>query len=555
MGGAGALRHGSAVSPALRGRGWRLVGLGLLVTVAALVTISSGSTPVAMAHAVLVRSLPAAQAQLDASPPAIDLWFSEPLEAAFSTFEVLDAAGRPRIVDGIAVDATDAHHLAGLPRRLPGGVYTVAYRTVSQLDGHEWSGTFAFTVLNADGSVPSGGAFAADVERGSAPAHVTGRWLMFLGLAVLLGGAVLVLLDGAGRRGATDAAGRDAALLYRRLALATLPLLLGGALLVLVNQVIALDGRLGELLLGTRFGAWWLARASVIAAVGTALAVAAVRASASRDKEQRWLAIVLPALAGVGMGTITANSHAAAAPGVAWALLFDLVHFVTAGVWVGGLVALAALLWRGRGREPRHAEALLRHWVVPFSTVAAISVFTLALTGTLRAFGELPTAAALVDTPYGRWLLAKLALITPILGVAWVNRRTLRRTGTSALSSVARLRRLVALEAGIALLVLLSVAVLGQVPTARGVAGAPDGAVGGTAQDFNGIAAAGDLTAHLQVSPATLGSNLLRAHVYRPDGGDVGVIERVRFTVAASAGGGGQQLEALPEGNGDLGRR
>ena len=45
----------------------------------------------------------------------------------------------------------------------------------------------------------------------------------------------------------------------------------------------------------------------------------------------------------------------------------------------------------------------------------------------------------------------------------------------------------------------------------------------------------GDLFMHYQVTPARVGTNEMRVHLYRGDGSDAGVFERVRFTIAAMA--------------------
>ena len=83
---------------------------------------------------------------------------------------------------------------------------------------------------------------------------MTARWFQFLGFSLLVGAALLVLLDRNWRGGEYDGLARDAATLYRGLALASLPLLLGGAALALVDQSIALDAPPLEVLSGTRFG-------------------------------------------------------------------------------------------------------------------------------------------------------------------------------------------------------------------------------------------------------------------------------------------------------------
>ncbi len=219
-------------------------------------------------------------------------------------------------------------------------------------------------------------------------------------------------------------------------------------------------------------------------------------------------------------------------PAAPRAILFDLVHFVTAGVWVGGLLGMALLLWRWASRDRAYAEAVVRRWMAPFSTVAAYSIFILTFTGVLRSFGELPTASALVSTNYGRWLLIKLAVIVVALVIALINRRTLEGKAASEAKAV-NLKRLVGVEAGVAIAVMLTVAVLGQTPTPRGLASPTAAVTAGTVTDYNAIREAGDLTAHLQVSPARLGPNQLRVHVYHADGSDPGEITKVRLTLSA----------------------
>jgi hypothetical protein len=92
------------------------------------------------------------------------------------------------------------------------------------------------------------------------------------------------------------------------------------------------------------------------------------------------------------------------------------VHALTAGIWVGGLVAIAAL---GRAVEPRGLHK--------FSTVAMASVLTLIATGTLNALRHLSAVDQLWQTRYGFTLLIKLALVAGTIAVASVSRRRLQQ--------------------------------------------------------------------------------------------------------------------------------
>ncbi|WP_238071928.1 CopD family protein, partial [Rhodococcus zopfii] len=95
--------------------------------------------------------------------------------------------------------------------------------------------------------------------------------------------------------------------------------------------------------------------------------------------------------------------------------LLDAVHVLAAGLWVGVLVALA-LTVRSRGAWAR---------LLPrYSTLAVWCVVALVATGVIDAAVRLGSVSALVDTGYGRIVLAKAVLLAGLVGVASWWRRT-----------------------------------------------------------------------------------------------------------------------------------
>ena len=111
---------------------------------AAVVTVPAWARPVD-AHAVLVRSAPAARATLSTAPDRVQLWFNERLEPAFSSASVWSAAG-------VQVDRQDARVGPDDPKRLSvtlaplkAGAYTIRYRVLS-VDGHVVDSSFSFTI-------------------------------------------------------------------------------------------------------------------------------------------------------------------------------------------------------------------------------------------------------------------------------------------------------------------------------------------------------------------------------------------------------------------------
>jgi putative copper export protein len=138
--------------------------------------------------------------------------------------------------------------------------------------------------------------------------------------------------------------------------------------------------------------------------------------------------------------------HAAAVQPPAGAEFADALHVLSAGLWAGGILALATLKppdgWRG-------AEA--RMLLDRFGGVALIAFAVTALTGVLRATEQLHGLSDLWQTPYGVVLALKavgVAIMLVLSSLAW--RRGL---------PVARV------EAGLMVLVVAATAILASFPT------------------------------------------------------------------------------------------
>jgi methionine-rich copper-binding protein CopC len=99
-----------------------------------------------MAHAMLDRSVPRVGSTVKASPGRVELWFTQPLEPAFSSVKVLDATGRQVDRGDPKVDSGDPEHLSVSVSALPTGRYRVVWRVIS-VDTHATEGDFTFDVV------------------------------------------------------------------------------------------------------------------------------------------------------------------------------------------------------------------------------------------------------------------------------------------------------------------------------------------------------------------------------------------------------------------------
>ena len=502
------------------------------------------------AHALLVRSLPAANAALAAPPPTIELWFSEELEPQFSQAYLVDTAGTEIGRGSATVDPADPKHLTLPLPALGPGIYTVVYRTLSRADGHEWLGSFPLTILRPDGSHahakgPSVGVSAQNQGKAlPTPLQFLSRWLGLIGGMLAFGACCFVrFAPKAADSAATQAVMRAVQRAIKLTLLVGISLLLAGSWLQLAIQVRALGdrGALTDLLLQTRSGNLLLSRQLLAGG----LLFVTIKGFAQRSGIW-WLGFVLSSLILV---TFSVGSHAAGVVGSGWAILGDLIHLTAAALWLGGLVLLAYLCWQLR--QPRQEEARLTQQIVRrFSIVATLAVFVLVVTGLFSSLVQLDAVNLLWRSTYGWLLLAKVGLVLVTLGLALRNHRLVRRPQAvgSAWSGddYRTFQRQLWGESCLGLLIMLVVALLVQTPIPQPATSTEASA----AAYFDAILTADDLTIHLQISPNQVGENRYTAHLYHADNSPIGEVQLVRLTLVHQSGELGQTMVALePQGD------
>jgi putative copper resistance protein D len=280
-------------------------------------------------------------------------------------------------------------------------------------------------------------------------------WLRAAGLVgqvVAVGGAIfaLVVLRGGQGRHVSPALGR--ALGLTAIGATVAALAQGGLLAALVATLGDADsGWPTAALLGSSVGAGALARVGAAVAVLVG-ALALHRAPASRMRA----ALLLGAAVALGL-TGTFASHAIGRlDGRAWLLAVTALHQAAAGAWVGGLVCAALLAVRA---DP----AATRAWLRPFSTVAAVSVGMLALSGLALCLAYVVTPELAVGTSYGSMVLTKTVMFGALLVMGALNHRAVH--GHVA-PDPARLSRRLEVEAGLAVVTVVLAASIGSAPPA-----------------------------------------------------------------------------------------
>ena len=118
-----------------------------------------------------------------------------------------------------------------------------------------------------------------------------------------------------------------------------------------------------------------------------------------------------------GLAACLSLSGHAIAQGLSTRLVLDMVHVLVASIWVGGLVQLWCMAPEARTRAGD---------VDRFSSVALVSFIALLATGAYATWSGLGhDADQLLDSQYGRTVLAKLALYAGTMPLAVLNKTTL----------------------------------------------------------------------------------------------------------------------------------
>jgi copper resistance protein C len=113
-----------------------------VLVIAAALCCAGGSRT--QAHAFLDRASPAVGSTVHTPPTEVRIQFTEPLEPAFSTARVEDAAGGT-VSTAARVDASERSVLVVTLGTLKPGRYKVIWKVLS-VDTHVTNGTFTFTV-------------------------------------------------------------------------------------------------------------------------------------------------------------------------------------------------------------------------------------------------------------------------------------------------------------------------------------------------------------------------------------------------------------------------
>lgn len=461
----------------------------------------------------LAASAPAAaHADFITSTPApYDIWNVAPAYVSVTVSEAVQP-GSPRI---IVTNGTNANVTSG-PTQLSASdpttfsvhllsgigpsVYTVTWSVISADDGHLTAGTFYFMVAYRNGTLP--GPFprtgALIQEQPIPPWDVALEGANFLGFAIAFGSTLVVALlwspvasADAGAGGKPPQQGFRELLGFARLGCLVFAAAAAG--LWAENVILAPPADPGGWV-----GSTYLISEVSQAVLGLVMALLLTHLLRRPGLTTGMDPAVWELLPALFLGFLVilaeaASSHSATS--AAWWPLgpvADAIHLYGAALWAGGLLALLRV--SARLREPTDPEfsiGLLR----AFSRLALLGVGLVVSAGAVLAVVLVGSLDAFISSGYGWVVLAKTALLAPLVALGAWNRRLLGQEpkGDATPDHVARVSRVVRAEAVLGAAILILAGLLATMN--------PAAAPGPANPTFTLDATAGGLYAIFQMNP------------------------------------------------------
>jgi copper transport protein len=385
---------------------------------------------------------------------------------------------------------------------LADGVYTVSWKALSAIDGHQTIGTYPFAV----GDVSASAIQSVGQSSGASLPFTAlfSKFLLLTSLAILLGQRLFITLVWNPALEKNQVATPGVWSTLYRIGLIGLLLSIGVGILSQAGQAAGSeltfpwdpDGQTGRILIETRLGIIWLVR--------LALAMFAVWLAAdSVSKLKNWIGFAVNLAL---LFTVTLTSHAATEARPLLPILGDWLHLLGMTFWFGGLV----YLFTGIRQIQNVDDASLRTKITSlltsrFSINAILFVALLGLTGFYAAYLRVGSWPALLTSLYGHVLLIKQAFVAGLLIIAAVNLLVVsprlnrdRQDQVADTGLVARFGKNVMLELTLASLLLVSVSFLTYIPPAKVVL--PN-------SDLRDETQVDDLSLNITISPGRVGQN------------------------------------------------
>lgn len=165
----------------------------------------------------------------------------------------------------------------------------------------------------------------------------------------------------------------------------------------------------------THYGGVWIAR------MGALLLLAFLKSVERYRDRGTFLFLMLSLILLVSMSA-SASGHASDAGDLSLPEIMDWLHLLAAGAWGGGLMVLSVSVLPDLIGRKEPIPALVSRVAARFSTMAGFAVGIAAITALYNAWKYVGSMNALLGTPYGWTIIAKIVLFLVLVNLGGFNR-------------------------------------------------------------------------------------------------------------------------------------
>ncbi len=384
----------------------------------------------AFAHPIILDSNPATSSTAQIGTTQIVIHYSEAVDIDFSAIKVIDNSGN-QIDNKDTKYFEDESSLIVTTPPLTDGIYTVASKVLSKVDGHLVPDVFLFGVGNVSVPPPEQKDVAESIYFPEAGARFPG----LVGQVIVLGAAIssLVMWRAVSKKNLLRENTLDLQKFYHaKFSLITgigLFLVFASNILMLIIQTIRLETSAASVL-QTSFGSVWIVRMAITVILLAVWFLMENKTSISSKKQG-----LLVGLSLILISTTTIIGHGTASEQLS-ALIIDYVHNLISAVWIGGVIFFAFILIPTFAKLDGDKKERITLLMIPkFSSMIIIALGAIIVTGPILLWLLEDDLGLLSQSYYGYLIIAKISIASVMVTLGGYNQFKIQRTAERKLES------------------------------------------------------------------------------------------------------------------------
>ena len=366
--------------------------------------------PLASAHPFLLESNPAQGQSVPAGTTQIFTFYSEAVEIDFSSLKIYDANGNQIDNQDTAYNNEESSLVVTTPP-LEDGVYTIASKVLSKVDGHLVQAAIIFGV--GDVQIDSSLLESQEQSETTFIPESIARFPGLVGQTIVLGGVIASIAIWSTRQ---TRFGDQIGLIQDSFKSKFSKIIGFGVIAVFASNFIMLGVQTWRLevspldVIQTTFGTTWLTR-MILTIIMIGIWFWIERKNKVSVKSQVPMLIVALIL----IATTTMMGHGASTE-MAPPIILDYVHNLLSSIWIGGVIFFGFIILPAITKLDYDVRDKITASLIPrFSAMIIIALGVLIITGPTLLWFLDSNVGSLTGSTYGKLILAKIAIASAMI--------------------------------------------------------------------------------------------------------------------------------------------